>query len=258
MSKVRVCPKCGKIENQFTYFCTECGWQTESQEIETDYRAVKPTEKSELHIDEKATSIDKNLISQETKMADIIMENQSAKREDASESSDWSVGSYKALRSQEISRPEPVGFVEDDSDEFYIDLKCPHCQERLSYMNWQVQESLVCPMCNTNFRYDESIKSTKILDDYISEPEEQFICDTTELETDYFISEKRRFTTTGEYHTNVDGDEIDDIELDGTFVDIICPHCNSELSFYDWQIEAGELTCPMCENHFTANSTTTG
>ena len=73
MFKVRVCPKCGKIENQFMYFCTGCGWKTESQEIQTDYKAVKTTEKSELHIDEKATSIDKKLISQKTKMADIIM-----------------------------------------------------------------------------------------------------------------------------------------------------------------------------------------
>lgn len=185
-------------------------------------------------------------------MADIIMDNQSAKRGDVSESSDWSAGSYKSLRSQEISRPEPVGFAEDDSEEFYIDMKCLYCQKLLSYMNWQVQEPLVCPMCSTKFRYDESIKSTEILDDYISEPEEQFIRDTTEPEIDSFISEKQQFTIAEEYHTNADDNEIDDIELDGTFVDIICPHCNSELSFYDWQIEAGELTCPMCENHITA------
>lgn len=251
MSKVRVCPKCGKMENQFTYFCTECGWKTELREIEIGYRAIKPTEKNGLHINEKATSIDKDLISQETKMADIIMDNQSVKG-NANGSSDWSVGSHKILRNQENSRSEPVGFVEGNSDEFYIDMKCPHCQELLSYMNWQVQEPLVCPMCSTNFRYDESIKSTEILADYISEPEEQFISGGTEQETDYSISEKRRFTTTEEYHTNVDGDKIDDIELDDTFVDIICPHCNSELSFYDWQIEAGELICPMCENHITA------
>lgn len=57
---------------------------------------------------------------------------------------------------------------------------------------------------------------------------------------------------TEEYQINVDSDEIDDIELDGTFVGIICPHCNAELSFYDWQIETGELICPMYENHITA------
>ena len=129
MFKVRVSPKCGKIENQFMYFCTGCGWKTESQEIQTDYKAVKTTEKSELHIDEKATSIDKKLISQKTKMADIIMDNQSAKRKDVRESSGRSGGNYRLLRSQEISRPESVGFVQDDSDEFYIDMKCPHCQE---------------------------------------------------------------------------------------------------------------------------------
>lgn len=219
MSKVRICPKCGKIENQFIYFCTECGWKTESQE---------------------------------TKMSDIIMESQSEIEEDVSESSDSSGENYKSLRSQEISILESVGFVEDDSDEFYIDIKCPHCQEQLSYMNWQVREPLVCLMCSTNFRYYESINNTEILDDYISEPEEAFISNTAEQETDYFISEERRFTTTEKYHNDADDDEIDDIELDGTFVDIICPHCNSELSFYDWQIKMGELTCPMCEYHFTA------
>ena len=43
------------------------------------------------------------MISQETKMADIIMDNQSAKRGNVSESSDWSAGSYKSSRSQDIS-----------------------------------------------------------------------------------------------------------------------------------------------------------
>lgn len=94
------------------------------------------------------------MIPQETKMADIIMDIQSAKRGDVSESLDWSVRSYKSLRSQEINRTEPVCFMEDDSDEFYIDMKCPHCQELLSYMNWQVQEPLVCPICSTNFNRD--------------------------------------------------------------------------------------------------------
>jgi len=44
-------------------------------------------------------------------MADIIMDNQSAKRKDVRESSGRSGGNYRLLRSQEISRPESVGFV---------------------------------------------------------------------------------------------------------------------------------------------------
>ena len=29
MIRKRVCPKCGKIENEFVFFCTKCGWKTE-------------------------------------------------------------------------------------------------------------------------------------------------------------------------------------------------------------------------------------
>ncbi len=191
------------------------------------------------------------MVLQETKKADIIMDNQSAKRENVRESLDRSGGNYKSLKSQEISRPEPVDFVEDGSDEFYIDMKCPHCREQLSYMNWYVRETLVCPICSTNFRYDESTKNTEILDDCILDPENQCIRGTPELETGYFTLEERRFTITESYHNNADDDEIDDIESDDIFVDIICPHCNYELSFYDWQIRTGELTCPICEKHFT-------
>lgn len=37
MSEVRICPKCGKIEKQFTFFCTDCGWKTELKETQSDY-----------------------------------------------------------------------------------------------------------------------------------------------------------------------------------------------------------------------------
>ncbi len=83
-------------------------------------------------------------------MTNIIMDNQSAKREDVRESSGRDGGNDKPLRSREISRPKPVSFVKDDSDGVYIDMKCPDCRKQLSYMNRQVREPLVCPMCSTN------------------------------------------------------------------------------------------------------------
>lgn len=45
MSKIRVCPKCGKIESQFIYFCTECGWQTKVREMQNDYSTEQISEK---------------------------------------------------------------------------------------------------------------------------------------------------------------------------------------------------------------------
>lgn len=71
MSKVRLCSKYKKIENQSMYFYIECRQKIEAQKIQNDYKSVKSIEKSELHITEKVTSIDKIDFTRD-KMADII------------------------------------------------------------------------------------------------------------------------------------------------------------------------------------------
>lgn len=118
-------------------------------------------------------------------------------------------------------------------------------------MNWQLRELLVCPMCNTNFRYNEKFQNTEFLDDYTSEIDEYVVSCTTEQQEDYPIVENRIFDKVKEHTLDMDSNETEDIELDGTFVDIVCPHCSSNLSFFDWQIEEEDLICPICENTFT-------
>lgn len=53
------------------YFYIECRQKIEAQKIQNDYKSVKSIEKSELHITEKVTSIDKIDFTRD-KMADII------------------------------------------------------------------------------------------------------------------------------------------------------------------------------------------
>ena len=45
--------------------------------------------------------------------------------------------------------------------------------------------------------------------------------------------------------------EIDDFEGDDEYVDVYCPHCGEELSYMKWQINEGNLICPMCDKEFT-------
>ena len=45
--------------------------------------------------------------------------------------------------------------------------------------------------------------------------------------------------------------EIDDFEGDDEYVDVYCPHCGEELSYMKWQINEGNLICPMCDKECT-------
>lgn len=43
------------------------------------------------------------------------------------------------------------------SQEYYIDVFCPYCHEKLSYTNWQIKEGeLTCPMCDAQFELTDS------------------------------------------------------------------------------------------------------
>ncbi len=39
-------------------------------------------------------------------------------------------------------------------------------------------------------------------------------------------------------------------EIEEHFIDIYCPFCQAVLSYTDWQIEKGNLICPMCNGEF--------
>lgn len=47
----------------------------------------------------------------------------------------------------------------EESEEYYIDVICPYCNTKLSYMNWQILEGrLICPICDTKLDQDEEWK----------------------------------------------------------------------------------------------------
>ena len=49
--------------------------------------------------------------------------------------------------------------VNENDEEYYVDLYCPFCRAELSYTNWQISEGvLTCPECETQFDYDERLK----------------------------------------------------------------------------------------------------
>lgn len=47
----------------------------------------------------------------------------------------------------------------DIEEDYYIDIRCPHCGEELSYTNWEIiQGGLVCPMCDFQFEFNEGMR----------------------------------------------------------------------------------------------------
>lgn len=50
------------------------------------------------------------------------------------------------------------------------------------------------------------------------------------------------------YDWRKDGNNSEDIEED--YIDIYCPNCREALSYTQWQINIGRLTCPICDSQF--------
>lgn len=245
MSKMRVCPKCGKIESQFIYFCTECGWQTETREMQNDYHTEQVSEKNEIHIEENPLSIETTVDLKEKCLLETIRDsypNEMVKKQEDEET-------FKTLRNVEISAPKLTHLVEG-AEGYYIDLLCPRCQKPLSYMNWLLKEPVTCPMCNVIFRYDEKSNGAEILYNYTLKVDEYEVSCNFKTQKNYSIIEDQRFYKEKEDTLDEDVNESEDVELDGTFIDVVCRHCSAKLSFFDWQIEDKELMCPICEKTF--------
>lgn len=64
------------------------------------------------------------------------------------------------------------------------------------------------------------------------------------------ISTRKMNSTTAEQIIESEQQEADSGEMEEYYFDIYCPYCNEELSYTNWQIKEGELTCPMCDAHF--------
>lgn len=57
----------------------------------------------------------------------------------------------------------------------------------------------------------------------------------------------------GEQALKLEQQETDFDKVEEYYIDIACPYCHEELSYTNWQIEEGELICPMCDGQFVFN-----
>ncbi len=63
----------------------------------------------------------------------------------------------KELEEQREQRNNQDGFDFPDDDD-YVDIKCPHCGEELSFTTWEIDGgNLICPWCEKNIQYSENI-----------------------------------------------------------------------------------------------------
>lgn len=68
----------------------------------------------------------------------------------------------KKAEKEERKRAIEAGEIEEDpfdeEENQFVDLFCPHCGEKLSYMQWQIKEGILeCPMCEKEFNYSEEL-----------------------------------------------------------------------------------------------------
>ncbi len=245
MSKIRVCPKCGKIESQFIYFCTECGWQTEAREMKNDYSTEQINEKSEMHIESNPPSI---VMAEKLKEKHLIETNKDSHLDETA-SREEDEDKLIISRNVEVNEQKLSHLVED-AEEYYIDLLCPRCKTSLSYMNWLLREPVTCPMCNVIFRYDEKLNGVEIVHNYTSRAAVYDGSFISESQENYSVVEDQMLYKANQDTLDEEITESEEIELDGTFIDVVCRHCNARLSFFDWQVEEKELMCPICEKTF--------
>ena len=71
------------------------------------------------------------------------------------------VADFEAAKAEEEERQRAIeaGEIEEDLlDEEFVDLYCPHCNEELSYMKWQIEEgTLICPVCEKEFSFSSEL-----------------------------------------------------------------------------------------------------
>lgn len=261
MAKERVCPKCGKTENEFTFFCTECGWKTEIRNVESSlYSQTRINGHQDIFKDEHVPYLGKPSRSEN---ADTILNKEDS---EALQSADEDVTKtdfeirdvdeakcYSPLSGESDSEVNSDSFYNED--EYFIDFKCPNCHETLSFMNWQLRDAVSCPMCSAQFNYDEKTRTTVAIDRNDTDIR-------TDEDGDYWIQEPSKSkepvaaninaheSTMESVSINSGEDEFNLDESDDSFVDVFCPHCGSALAFPNWQIESEELICPICEGKF--------
>lgn len=94
-------------------------------------------------------------------------------------------------------------------------------------------DQLFCHECGVRWSGSEMQDTEQPHRKVSSQPEEHELCGETEDETtdaDHWVKESE--------------------EIDERFIDIYCPFCHEILSYTDWQIEEGNLICPMCNGEF--------
>lgn len=285
MSNIRVCPNCGKIENQFTFFCTACGWKTELRdEKDAILQVESSSESTGTIVDNAIASVSKDKISEEQEPTTInaidSFVNQSVVDEPSKSTTNFR---YQPLRMDESIEKVEVGVGDKPEGDEYVDIACPHCKAQLSYMKWELQGTLTCPMCNENFSYGEKTVSKVDNEDSpydscefcdsdsffdtvcphcnsaLSFPrcdfdESELVCPICnqriafEDSISYGGAEEREDVVEECGQCDEHIAEIDPIREE-EFVDVFCPRCGSKLSFPEWQIKE-ELVCPMCEATF--------
>lgn len=252
---MRICTKCGNVEDASVFFCTKCGWKTELKEVEdtvlspgengnepvTGKKIVSPIKSTDTEELSEENFIDiccpyckEKLSFMSWQFDEFFLKCPMCNRTifiDHPDLDDYSESEYTYSENEQVDEAdenEEILDIEQEQD--FIDVQCPSCNKVFSYMSWQLEEdSVVCPDCNEEI-YTVFLEQTDGVMKVLSKSEEDL-----EEESEEELEE-------------IESDEVTELEQE-CFVDVTCPSCNAELSFMNWQVE-DELTCPICGKIF--------
>lgn len=115
MGKVRTCPKCGRIESQYTYFCTECGTKTIESDGQVPLRKENTVGVSNAYKEQKpgvkaVTPADVTLGPDSLSAQRVEADNVSSERKIENDASSDSVTAQKNAPSVTISK-KTIGII---------------------------------------------------------------------------------------------------------------------------------------------------
>lgn len=207
---MKQCRECGTFSTDETVFCSICG--TKFSEIPDIV-----SNNVEIHVVSENAVTAHHEIAPLLQRIDLFLEDGEFERAD-----DYC---------ERVLDTEPTN-AEAYIDKLLVEFKC-NIREQLKNCSSTIADSK---------NYTKAIRFGNESQKAFLEDAEETVQKRLVKLTEEHVEQER---LTAEEHQQMEPDETDEY-----YIDVYCPFCHEELSYINWQIEEGDLICPMCNGKF--------